>query len=134
MPFSAFRPGRPPFVATGASSSPESLQALLSLTAKDLDELKDLDLRIKKHKQIDIRGVDEIVKTFITGFRRELNPLSLLAPLKSFHEYTFTPVTNVCILTMGQADTLGFAGQHLHQIGSRPCCTTWGSFLCPRRS
>lgn len=97
--------------------SQEALQELLSLTASELDALKELYLSVKKHKKIDVRGVDEMVKGFIQGFRREINPLSLLASLKSVHEYTFTHVTNVCILAMGQAETLGFNGEHLHQIG-----------------
>jgi HD-GYP domain-containing protein (c-di-GMP phosphodiesterase class II) len=98
-------------------ASQEALQELLALTASELDELKELYLSIKKHKKIDVRGVDDMVKGFIQGFRQEINPLSLLASLKSVHEYTFTHVTNVCILTMSQAETLGFTGEHLHQIG-----------------
>ncbi|HSQ78764.1 MAG TPA: HD domain-containing phosphohydrolase [Nitrospirota bacterium] len=98
-------------------ASPDMLQELLSLTATELDALKELYLSAKKHKKIDVRGVDEMVKGFIHGFRREINPLSLLASLKSVHEYTFTHVTNVCILAMGQAETLGFNGENLHQIG-----------------
>jgi HD-GYP domain-containing protein (c-di-GMP phosphodiesterase class II) len=98
-------------------ASQEALQELLSLTTSELDALKELYLSVKKHKKINVRGVDEMVKGFIQGFRREINPLSLLASLKSVHEYTFTHVTNVCILAMGQAETLGFNGEHLHQIG-----------------
>jgi HD-GYP domain-containing protein (c-di-GMP phosphodiesterase class II) len=58
-----------------------------------------------------------MVKGFIRGFRQEINPLSLLASLKSTHEYTFTHVTNVCILAMSQAESLGFSGENLHSIG-----------------
>jgi HD-GYP domain-containing protein (c-di-GMP phosphodiesterase class II) len=101
--------------ASGASQ--EALQELMTLTASELDSLKELYLSIKKHKKIDVRGVDEMVKGFIQGFRREINPLTLLATLKSVHEYTFTHVTNVCILAMGQAETLGFSGENLHQVG-----------------
>jgi HD-GYP domain-containing protein (c-di-GMP phosphodiesterase class II) len=95
----------------------EGLQKLLALSAAELAELKELYLSVKRHKKIDIRGVDDIVKGFIRGFRQEINPLSLLASLKSTHEYTFTHVTNVCLLTMSQAESLGFSGEHLHNIG-----------------
>ncbi len=97
--------------------SAEIMEELLSLTATELDSLKEVYLSAKKHKKIDVRGVDDMVKGFIRGFRHEINPLSLLATLKSVHEYTFTHVTNVCILAMTQAETLGFAGEQLHQIG-----------------
>jgi len=98
-------------------ASPEVVEELAALTATELDELKDLYLRIKKHKQIDVKSVDEMVKSFIKGFRDEANPLRLLASLKSSHEYTFTHVVNVGILTMAQAESMGFTGEHLHQIG-----------------
>jgi HD-GYP domain-containing protein (c-di-GMP phosphodiesterase class II) len=101
----------------GEDTPPEVIEELVKLTTTELDELKDLYLRIKKHKQIDVRSVDEMVKRFIKGFREEVNPLRILASLKSSHEYTFTHVVNVGILTMAQAESLGFTGEHLHQIG-----------------
>ncbi len=104
-------------VSVSNGSQQGALEELLALTASELDALKELYLNVRKHKKIDVRGVDEMVTGFIQGFRREINPLSLLASLKSVHEYTFTHVTNVCILAMGQAETLGFSGEHLHQIG-----------------
>jgi HD-GYP domain-containing protein (c-di-GMP phosphodiesterase class II) len=103
--------------ATDSGASPEVLQELLALTQTELEELKDLYLSAKKHRQIDVRSVDDMVKGFVKGFRQEINPLSLLASLKSVNEYTFTHVTNVCILTMSQAENLGFTGDHLHAIG-----------------
>jgi HD-GYP domain-containing protein (c-di-GMP phosphodiesterase class II)/roadblock/LC7 domain-containing protein len=99
------------------NTPPEVIEELATLTATELDELKDLYLRIKRHKQIDVRGVDGMVKRFIKGFREEVSPLRMLASLKSSHEYTFTHVVNVGILTMAQAESLGFTGEHLHQIG-----------------
>ena len=100
-----------------SGTSQEIMQELISLTATELDALKEIYLSAKKHKKIDVRGVDDMVKGFIHGFRREINPLSLLASLKSVDEYTFTHVTNVCILTMSQAEALGFNSGYLHQIG-----------------
>lgn len=111
--------------------SQDVMQELLSLTESELDELKELYLSIKKHKKIDVRGVDEMVKAFIQAFREEINPLSLLASLKSANEYTFTHVTNVCILTMSQAETLGFTGEHLHQIGVASLLHDVGKIFIP---
>ncbi|HUJ19856.1 MAG TPA: HD domain-containing phosphohydrolase [Nitrospirota bacterium] len=118
--------------AHGADDAPEAaMQELIALTAAELDELKALYVRIKKHKKIDIRGVDDMVKNFINGFRQEINPLSLLARLKSVHEYTFTHVTNVCILTMSQAQSLGFTGGSLHQIGVASLLHDVGKIFVP---
>ncbi|HLE41628.1 MAG TPA: HD domain-containing phosphohydrolase [Nitrospirota bacterium] len=119
-------------VAAASPGVPQAdIEALLALTARELDELKDVYLRIKKHKQIDVRGVDDIVKGFISGFRKEINPLGLLASLKSAHEYTFTHVTNVGILTIGQAESLGFTGEHLHQVGVASLLHDVGKLFIP---
>jgi HD-GYP domain-containing protein (c-di-GMP phosphodiesterase class II) len=114
---------------TGVSS--EILQELLALTQTELDELKEVYLSAKKHRKIDVRGVDDMVKGFIKGFRQEINPLSLLATLKSVNEYTFTHVTNVCILTMSQAENLGFSGEPLHAIGVAAMLHDIGKIFIP---
>ena len=102
---------------SAADAPPEVIDELLKLTAHELDELKDVYLRIKKHRQIDVKSVDGMVRRFIKGFREEVSPLRMLASLKSSHEYTFTHVVNVGILTMAQAESMGFSGDHLHAIG-----------------
>lgn len=110
---------------------PEAFKELLALTTSELDELKEVYLSAKKHRKIDVRGIDDMVKGFVKGFRQEINPLTLLASLKSSHEYTFTHVTNVCILTMSQAEGLGFSGEHLHQIGVASLLHDIGKIFMP---
>jgi len=117
--------------AQQAEIPPEVLQELLALTQTEVEELKELYLSAKKHRQIDVRGIDDMVKGFIKGFRQEINPLSLLASLKSVNEYTFTHVTNVCILTMSQAESLGFSGEHLHAIGIAALLHDIGKIFIP---
>ena len=117
--------------AAAPGSSPEVYQELATLTGAELDELKEVYLSAKKHRKIDVRGVDDMVKGFIKGFRQEINPLSLLASLKSVNEYTFTHVTNVCILTMSQAENLGFRGDHLHDIGVASLLHDVGKIFIP---
>ena len=102
---------------SGEDAPPEVIEELVKLTTAELEDLKDIYMRIKKHKQIDVKSVDGMVKRFIRGFREEVNPLRMLASLKSSHEYTFTHVVNVGILTMAQAESVGFTGEHLHAIG-----------------
>jgi HD-GYP domain-containing protein (c-di-GMP phosphodiesterase class II) len=119
-------------LAASASDVPqEAMQKLLSLTAAELDELKELYLRAKRHKKIDVRSVDDMVKGFILGFRQEINPLSLLATLKSVNEYTFTHVTNVCILTMSLAEFVGIKGEYLHKIGVASLLHDIGKIFIP---
>jgi putative nucleotidyltransferase with HDIG domain len=72
-----------------------------------------------------------MVKGFILGFRQEINPLSLLATLKSVNEYTFTHVTNVCILTMSLAEFVGIKGEYLHKIGVASLLHDIGKIFIP---
>ena len=127
--------GQAPQAGDGAGEGEPLSEAvyeeLLALTASELDDLKELYLNVKQHKKINVYGVDDMVKGFIRGFRREINPLSLLASLKSAHEYTFTHVTNVCILTMSLAESLGFKDEHLHQIGVASLLHDVGKLFIP---
>lgn len=109
----------------------EQLQRLQELRDLKYEELKTLYHEIKQNKKLDIRGVEDMVKAFIDGFARGLNPLRLLASLKSSDEYTFTHVVNVCILTMSQAESLGFAGQHLYNIGISSVMHDVGKLFIP---
>jgi len=118
--------------AIASSEIPEEvMQDLLSLTNAELEELKELYLQAKRHKKIDLRSVDDMIKGFIKGFRREINPLRLLASLKSVNEYTFTHVTNVCILTMSLAEFVGFKGETLHRIGVASLLHDIGKIFIP---
>ena len=124
-------PGGHGTVQPASQVSEEAYQKLLALTASELDELKEMYFSAKKHRKIDVRGVDDMVKGFIKGFRQEINPLALLSSLKSSNEYTFTHVTNVCILTMSQAEHLGFSGKHLHQLGVASLLHDVGKMFIP---
>jgi hypothetical protein len=117
---------------TSAGAVPaDVLEELQELTTTELDELKELYHRIRQHKQINVRGIEDIVKGFVRSFRQEVNPLAILASLKSTHEYTFTHVANVGILTMSQAESMGFAGEHLHQIGVASLLHDVGKLFIP---
>jgi HD-GYP domain-containing protein (c-di-GMP phosphodiesterase class II) len=95
----------------------ETISKLATLRDVKLEELKSLYHLTRRNEKIDIGSIDEMIKKFIGGFSRGINPLRLLADIKSADEYTFTHVVNVCILTMGQAEALGFKGRHLYDIG-----------------
>jgi len=124
--------GVPSDGAAGGGRIPAAeYEELRALSAAELDHLKELYLNVKKHRKINVQGVDDMVKGFIRGFRQELNPLSLLASLKSVHEYTFTHVTNVCILTMSLAESLGFTGENLYQMGVASLLHDVGKIFIP---
>lgn len=95
------------------------------------DEIKTLYHAARHHKKIDTRGVDDLIKAFIQGFTIGINPLGLMATLKSSDEYTFTHVVNVCLLTMGQAEALGIRGDQLYQVGVASMLHDVGKLFIP---
>ncbi len=90
---------------------------LRSLSTRQLLMAQELYFSIRKEQGFDLRGVQENMSSFVKNFSQNLNPLSILTNLKSSDEYTFTHVINVCILTLAQAEALGFRDQHLYEIG-----------------
>jgi len=115
-----------------SDKSYENLKDILSLRDATLTEIKGIYRDIKnKKKQLDIRGVEEMISAFVKGFTQGINPISMLASLKSIDEYTFTHVINVCILTMSQAESLGFSEEHLYQIGVASVMHDAGKLFIP---
>jgi HD-GYP domain-containing protein (c-di-GMP phosphodiesterase class II) len=86
---------------------------------------------VERRKRIDVRGVDDMVRRFITGFLSHISPISLLASVKLAHEYTFTHAVNVGILTIIQARSLGFFGRALHEIGVASMLHDVGKIFVP---
>ncbi|MCU0587678.1 MAG: HD domain-containing protein [Syntrophobacteraceae bacterium] len=97
--------------------SREVMSILGTLEKSDMDMLRELYLLAEEGKPISIRGVDDSVRKLVFEIRRNSNPLSLLATVKRNDEYTFTHVVNVCILTLIQAQRLGFGEKQLYDIG-----------------
>ncbi|MFQ5560115.1 MAG: HD-GYP domain-containing protein, partial [Nitrospinota bacterium] len=95
----------------------QKLEELTSQRDLTVDEVREMSDKIKHNKKIDPRGLEGIVKEFLKGFVRGMNPLNILASIKSSDEYTFTHVVNVSLLTMAQAEFLGFKDDILYQIG-----------------
>ncbi|RZB33374.1 MAG: hypothetical protein SRB1_01171 [Desulfobacteraceae bacterium Eth-SRB1] len=109
----------------------EHLLALRSVRDDKLGEIRIMCSQISERKSIDIQAVDELIKAFIRGFSYGINPIHMLAKLKSVDEYTFTHVVNVCILTMSQAESLGFKGEQLYEIGIAAVLHDSGKLFIP---
>ncbi len=97
----------------------------------ELDRVKELYHMVERRKKMDVRGVDAIVRRFITGFLWNINPIRLLASVKTAHEYTFTHAVNVGILTLIQARNLGYTGRRLHEIGIASMLHDVGKIFVP---
>lgn len=109
----------------------KELETAALLQGTHLDHVKELYRMAKRHGKINILGIEDVIKSFMECFRRGINPLRLLTSLKSSDEYTFTHVVNVCILTMAQAEVLGFGNDHLYQIGIAAALHDVGKLFIP---
>jgi putative nucleotidyltransferase with HDIG domain len=96
-----------------------------------LADLKALYYGIHSGKKFAIDEVKHIVSRFIENFTRSMNPLSLLASLKSEDEYTYVHATNVALLTMSLAEYLGFSGRPLETIGVAALLHDVGKMVIP---
>ncbi len=117
--------------SVGTSQELEKLERLCALRNIKFAELKSIYHQIKHRRPVNIRGVDDMIREFIVAFREGINPIKLLAHLKSADEYTFTHVINVCILTLGQAQKLGFSRKHLYEIGVASVLHDAGKLFIP---
>ncbi len=82
-----------------------------------LGQIRELYQQIHNAKKVPVAEFEGIVQTFIYHMIGQSQPLSMLAELKNWDEYTFTHAVNVCLLTLAQAEAIGIRGRHLHDIG-----------------
>lgn len=115
----------------GEGTDSDRTETIIQARDAMIDELKSLYADAKRMKRIDVSRIDRMIRIFAGGMARGLNPVSLLISLKSADEYTFTHVVNVCILTMSQAETLGFDGDHLYNIGIASLLHDVGKLFVP---
>jgi len=109
----------------------EALLAMQGLCEARIEDIREIYSRIARCQPIDTRGLGDIVDTFARAFSYGVSPLQMLASLRSADEYTFTHVVNVCILTMSQAESLGFKGDTLYEIGISSALHDAGKLLIP---
>ena len=105
---------------------------LAEIESVELDKFMDLYQSVRAGRQLNVRGLTEIVGSFVNAFSEQGNPLMALAPLRSMDEYTYTHSTNVCILNIAQARMLGIEGQALHDIGIAAMLHDIGKLFVPQ--
>lgn len=71
----------------------------------------------KENRAFGMAGINEIVSASIHAFEKMAGSLRLLEKILALGEYTFTHSTNVCILNLVQAKSIGIEGRLLHDVG-----------------
>ena len=88
-----------------------------AMPREELLRLVEIYEGVRRHRRLKMTGINEVVASFVRVFKDKLDPLLAISPLKAIDEYTFTHSTNVCLLNVAQAMSLGIDGQMLHDIG-----------------
>jgi HD-GYP domain-containing protein (c-di-GMP phosphodiesterase class II) len=87
-----------------------------SVMEENRGKLKKIYQGMSRFKTLDMVGLENVVISFISTLKQETNILRVISPVKSHSEYTFTHATNVAVLSIFQAESLGLKGEVLHDI------------------
>lgn len=105
--------------------------ALEDIGSEEISRFQEIYAAIRSGKQLNVRGLNEIVSCFVQAFSDQGSSLLTLAPLRNLDEYTYTHSTNVCILNIAQAKMLGIEGQLLYEIGVAAMLHDIGKLFIP---
>lgn len=90
---------------------------ILAAMDENIARVKEIHQGASRFKTLDTVGLEDVVISFISTLRREANVLRILSPVKSYSEYTYAHTTNVSVLSIFQAESLGLKGEILHEVG-----------------
>ena len=102
---------------SAGTAPPRKIRSLADVPLEELSAFMEIYEEARTNKKLNVSGISEIVGCFINAFKQVADPILALAPLRALDEYTFTHSTNVCILNLAQAMSLGIEGALLHDIG-----------------
>lgn len=97
----------------------------------ELERMGELYEAVRNNGRIKVSNIASSVTDLLTMFKKEGEAMMLLAALREKDEYTFTHSTNVCILTLAQASSLGISGQMLSEIGIAAMMHDIGKLFIP---
>lgn len=113
------------------SNLPGRIISIPDVPFEELATFMEIYEEARQNKKINIVGISDIVSCFISTFKQVSDPLLALAPLRAMDEYTFTHSTNVCILNLAQAMSLGINGPLLNDIGIAAMLHDLGKLYVP---
>jgi HD-GYP domain-containing protein (c-di-GMP phosphodiesterase class II) len=99
------------------SDSSLSLDEIPHFNQEQVEKLQEVYHNLSPFRKLSVAGLEEIVAGFVSAFRQETNILRILSPVKSFSNHTYVHSSNVAVLSIFQAETLGIRDAVLHDIG-----------------
>jgi HD-GYP domain-containing protein (c-di-GMP phosphodiesterase class II) len=107
-------------------------KSLSAFSTEQIEKAKDEYSRISPFKQLHLAGFEEIVGQFILMLKKEFNILKLLRPAQPYARHDDTHATNVSILTIFQAQSIGIKEEFHGDIGLAALLHDVGKLFVPR--
>jgi hypothetical protein len=107
-------------------------KSLSEFTPAQINKVKEEYSRISPFKKLHMAGFEELVIQFVLMLRKEVNIFKLLRPAESSGSYDDTHATNVSVLTIFQAQSLGIREDFHGDIGLAALLHDVGKLLIPR--
>jgi len=101
------------------------------LMGRSVSRVKDAYTGLSRFRKLDTVSLEEAVLDFISTLKKEMNVLRVVSPVKSHDEYTYIHATNVSVLALFQAESLGLKGEILHDIGMAGLLHDVGKMFVP---
>ena len=117
--------------AADVNQDGEALRRFEKVFNEDLDLMIDIYDAVRTKHDLPATEISRVVADIITAVRQESGLLMSFSPLRALDEYTFTHSTNVCILTIAQATSLGIKDETLHDIGVAAMLHDIGKIFVP---
>ena len=87
------------------------------IMGENIEKVREIYHGVSRFKELDMTGLEDVVSSFIATIRQEADVLNVISPIKAHSEYTYAHNTNVSVLSIFQAESLGIGKEHLHDIG-----------------
>jgi hypothetical protein len=105
---------------------------LSQFTPNQLEKIREEFDRISPFKRLHIAGFEDIVAQFVMMLKKQISILTLLKPAHSHDKLDYNHATNVAILTLFQAQTLGIKEEFHRDIGLAALLHDVGKLLIPK--
>jgi HD-GYP domain-containing protein (c-di-GMP phosphodiesterase class II) len=99
---------------------------------ENIEKLREIYQGVSRFKQLDMVGLEDVVSNFIVTLRQEANILKVVSPIKAHSEYTYAHNTNVSVLAIFQAESLGIRKELHHDIGLAGLLHDIGKMFVPK--
>ena len=111
---------------------PDIQKNISAFTTEQIEKAKEEYSRISPFKQLYLAGFEEIVGQFVLILKKEANVLKLLRPVQSYTRHDDTHATNVSVLTIFQAQSIGIKEELHASIGLAALLHDVGKLCIPR--